>query len=176
MEAIQAEKAKFDFIQTDCDAEKNSLSELNEDLTKSLKEARNEIKSLTSSSNSCQAKLIRKDKTIADSLERRKELTTNLVDLRSNLTTANTNLFECEDRIAKASKEEEEVNALDVKENQYQIREEASVLKEIQCQHFRRAEIQSLTNKVVDKNFQLLDLRGNLIILPDFRYTSCILP
>ena len=73
MEAIQAEKAKFDFIQTDCDAEKDSLSELNEDLTKSLKEARNEIKSLTSSSNSCQAKLIRKDKTIADSLERRKE-------------------------------------------------------------------------------------------------------
>ena len=126
------------------------MSDLNEDLAESLEEAQNEIKSLTLSSNSCQAKLIRKDETIADSLERRKELTTNLVDLRSNLTKANTNLFECEDRIAKASKEEEEVNALDVKENQYQIREEASVLKEIQCQHFRRAEIQLLTNKVVD--------------------------
>ena len=126
------------------------MSELNEDLTKGLEEARNEIKSLTSSSNSCQAKLIRKDRTIADSLERRRDLTANLVDLRGNLTTANTNLFECEDRIAKASKEEEEVNALDVKENQYQVREEASVLMEIQCQHFRRAEVQSLTNKVVE--------------------------
>ena len=176
MDAIQAEKAKFNFVQADCDSEKDSLSELNEDLTKSLEEAQNEIKSLTSSSNSCQAKLIRKDKTIADSLESRKELTASLVDLRSNLTTANTNLFECEDRIAKASKEEEEVNALDVKENQYQVREEANVLKEIQCQHFRRAEIQLLTNKVVDKKFQLLDLHGNLIILTDFRYTSCILP
>ena len=150
MEAIQAEKAKFDFIQTDCDSEKDSLRELNEDLTKSLEEAQNEIKSLTSSSNSCQAKLIRKDKTIADSLERRKDLTANLVDLRSNLTTANTNLFECEDRIAKAAKEEKEVNALDVKENQYQVREEVSDLMEIQCQHFRRAEVQLLTNKVVE--------------------------
>ena len=150
MEAIQAEKAKFDFIQTDCDSEKDSLRELNEDLTKSLEEAQNEIKSLTSSSNSCQAKLIRKDKTIADSLERRKDLTANLVDLRSNLTTANTNLFECEDRIAKAAKEEKEVNALDVKENQYQVREEASDLMEIQCQRFRRAEVQLLTNKVVE--------------------------
>ena len=150
MEAIQAEKTKFDFIQTDCDSEKDSLSELNEDLTKSLEEAQNEIKSLTSSSNSCQAKLIRKDKTIADSLESRKELTASLVDLRSNLTTANTNLFECESRIAKAAKEEEEVNALDVKENQYQVREERNDLKEIQCQHFRREEVQSLTNKVVE--------------------------
>ena len=150
MEAIQAEKAKFDFIQTDCDSEKDSLRELNEDLTKSLEEAQNEIKSLTSSSNSCQAKLIRKDKTIADSLERRRDLTANLVDLRSNLTTANTNLFECEDRIAKAAKEEKEVNALDVKENQYQVREEVSDLMEIQCQHFRRAEVQLLTNKVVE--------------------------
>ena len=150
MEAIQAEKAKFDFIQTDCDSEKDSLNELNEDLTKSLEEAQNEIKSLTSSSNNCQAKLIRKDKTIADSLESRKELTANLVDLRSNLTTANTNLFECESRIAKAAKEEEEVNALDVKENQYQVREERNDLKEIQCQHFCREEVQSLTNKVVE--------------------------
>ena len=150
MEAIQAEKAKFDFIQTDCDSEKDSLRELNEDLTKSLEEAQNEIKSLTSSSNSCQAKLIRKDKTIADSLERRRDLTANLVDLRSNLTTANTNLFECESRIAKAAKEEEEVNALDVKENQYQVREERNDLKEIQCQHFCREEVQSLTNKVVE--------------------------
>ena len=150
MEAIQAEKAKFDFIQTDCDAEKNSLSELNEDLTKSLKEARNEIKSLTSSSNSCQAKLIRKDKTIADSLERRKELTANLVDLRGNLTTANTNLLECEGMIAKAAKEEEEVNALDAEENQYQVREKASDLMEIQCQSFRSAEVQLLTNKVLE--------------------------
>ena len=150
MEAIQAEKAKFDFIQTDCDSEKDSLRELNEDLTKSLEEAQNEIKSLTSSSNSCQAKLIRKDKTIADSLERRRDLTANLVDLRGNLTTANTNLFECEDRIAKAAKEEKEVNALDVKENQYQVREEVSDLMEIQCQHFRRAEVQLLTNKVVE--------------------------
>ena len=150
MDAIQAEKAKFNFIQADCDSEKDSLSELNEDLTKSLEEAQNEIKSLTSSSNSCQAKLIRKDKTIADSLERRKDLTANLVDLRSNLTTANTNLFECEDRIAKAAKEEKEVNALDVKENQYQVREEVSDLMEIQCQHFRRAEVQLLTNKVVE--------------------------
>ena len=153
MEAIQAEKAKFDFIQTDCDSEKDSLRELNEDLTKSLEEAQNEIKSLTSSSNSCQAKLIRKDKTIADSLERRRDLTANLVDLRGNLTTANTNLFECEDRIAKAAKEEKEVNALDVKENQYQVREEVSDLMEIQRQHFRRAEVQLLTNKVVDKIF-----------------------
>ena len=150
MDAIQAEKAKFNFIQADCDSKKDSLSELNEDLTKSLEEAQNEIKSLTSSSNSCQAKLIRKDKTIADSLESRKELTANLVDLRSNLTTANTNLFECESRIAKAAKEEEEVNALDVKENQYQVREERNDLKEIQCQHFRREEVQSLTNKVVE--------------------------
>ena len=150
MEAIQAEKAKFDFIQTDCDAEKNSLSELNEDLTKSLEEARNEIKSLTSSSNSCQAKLIRKDKTIADSLERRKELTANLVDLRGNLTTANTNLLECEGMIAKAAKEEEEVNALDAEENQYQVREKASDLMEIQCQSFRSAEVQLLTNKVLE--------------------------
>ena len=126
------------------------MSELNEDLTKGLEEARNEIKSLTSSSNSCQAKLIRKDKTIADSLERRKELTTNLVDLRSNLTTANTNLFECEDRIAKAAKEEKEVNALDVKENQYQVREEANNSMEIRCQSFRNAEVQLLTNKVVE--------------------------
>ena len=150
MDAIQAEKAKFNFVQADCDSEKYSLSELNEDLTKSLEEAQNEIKSLTSSSNNCQAKLIRKDKTITDSLERRKDLTANLVDLRSNLTTANTNLFECEDRIAKAAKEEEEVNALDVKENQYQVREERNDLKEIQCQHFRREEVQSLTNKVVE--------------------------
>ena len=150
MDAIQAEKAKFNFVQADCDSEKDSLSELNEDLTKSLEEAQNEIKSLTSSSNSCQAKLIRKDKTIADSLESRKELTASLVDLRSNLTTANTNLFECEGRIAKAAKEEEEVNALDVKENQYQVREERNDLKEIQCQHFCREEVQSLTNKVVE--------------------------
>ena len=124
------------------------MSDLNEDLRESLEEAQNEIKSLTLSSNSCQAKLIRKDKTIADSLERRKELTANLVDLRGNLTTANTNLLECEDMIAKAAKEEEEVNALDAEENQYQVREETSNLMEIQCQSFRSAEVQLLTNKV----------------------------
>ena len=156
-EAVQAEKSKLGFIQADCDSEKDSLSKLNEDLRESLEEAQEEIKSLTSSSNGCQEKLIQKDKTISNSLYRRQELTSKLLDLQNNLTTANTNLFECEDRIAKASKEEEEVNALDVKENQYQVREEASVLKEIQCQHFRRAEIQLLTNKVVDKKFQLLD-------------------
>ena len=77
------------------------MSDLNEDLAESLKETQNEIKSLTLSSNSCQAKLIRKDKTIADSLERRKELTANLVEVRGNLTTANTNLLKCEDMIAK---------------------------------------------------------------------------
>ena len=123
---------------------------MNEDLAESLGEAQNEIKSLTSSSNSCQAKLIRKDKTIADSLERRKELTANLVDLRGNLTTANTNLLECEGMIAKAAKEEEEVNALDAEENQYQVREKASDLMEIQCQSFRSAEVQLLTNKVLE--------------------------
>ena len=126
------------------------MSDLNEDLAESLKEAQNEIKSLTLSSNSCQAKLIRKDKTIADSLERRKELTANLVEVRGNLTTANTNLLECEDMIAKAAKEEEEVNALDAKENQYQVREKASDLMEIQCQSFRSAEVQLLTNKVLE--------------------------
>ena len=126
------------------------MSDLNEDLAESLGEAQKEIKSLTSSSNSCQAKLIRKDKTIADSLERRKELTANLVDLRGNLTTANTNLLECEGMIAKAAKEEEEVNALDAEENQYQVREKASDLMEIQCQSFRSAEVQLLTNKVLE--------------------------
>lgn len=126
------------------------MSDLNEDLAESLEEAQNEIKSLTLSSNSCQAKLIRKDKTIADSLERRKELTANLVEVRGNLTTANTNLLECEDMIAKAAKEEEEVNALDAKENQYQVRENASDLMEIQCQSFRSAEVQLLTNKVLE--------------------------
>lgn len=126
------------------------MSDLNEDLAESLKETQNEIKSLTLSSNSCQAKLIRKDKTIADSLERRKELTANLVEVRGNLTTANTNLLECEDMIAKAAKEEEEVNALDAKENQYQVREKASDLMEIQCQSFRSAEVQLLTNKVLE--------------------------
>lgn len=126
------------------------MSDLNEDLAESLKETQNEIKSLTLSSNSCQAKLIRKDKTIADSLERRKELTANLVEVRGNLTTANTNLLECEDMIAKAAKEEEEVNALDAKENQYQVRENASDLMEIQCQSFRSAEVQLLTNKVLE--------------------------
>ena len=126
------------------------MSDLNEDLAESLEEAQNEIKSLTLSSNSCQAKLIRKDKTIADSLERRKELTANLVEVRGNLTTANTNLLECEDMIAKAAKEEEEVNALDAKENQYQVRENASDLMEIRCQSFRSAEVQLLTNKVLE--------------------------
>ena len=126
------------------------MSDLNEDLAESLKETQNEIKSLTLSSNSCQAKLIRKDKTIADSLERRKELTANLVEVRGNLTTANTNLLKCEDMIAKAAKEEEEVNALDAKENQYQVREKASDLMEIQCQSFRSAEVQLLTNKVLE--------------------------
>ena len=126
------------------------MSDLNEDLAESLKETQNEIKSLTLSSNSCQAKLIRKDKTIADSLERRKELTANLVEVRGNLTTANTNLLECEGMIAKAAKEEEEVNALDAKENQYQVREKASDLMEIQCQSFRSAEVQLLTNKVLE--------------------------
>ena len=126
------------------------MSDLNEDLAESLKEAQNEIKSLTLSSNSCQAKLIRKDKTIADSLERRKELTANLVEVRGNLTTANTNLLKCEDMIAKAAKEEEEVNALDAKENQYQVRENASDLMEIRCQSFRSAEVQLLTNKVLE--------------------------
>ena len=126
------------------------MSDLNEDLAESLEEAQNEIKSLTLSSNSCQAKLIRKDKTIADSLERRKELTANLVEVRGNLTTANTNLLKCEDMIAKAAKEEEEVNALDAKENQYQVREKASDLMEIQCQSFRSAEVQLLTNKVLE--------------------------
>ena len=125
------------------------MSDLNEDLSESLEEAQNEIKSLTSSSNSCQAKLIQKDKTIADSLDRRKELTVNLVDLQSNLTTANTNLLECEDLIAKAAKEKEEVNALDAEE-EYQVREEASNSMEIQCQGFRNAEVQLLTNKVVE--------------------------
>ena len=126
------------------------MSDLNEDLAESLKETQNEIKSLTLSSNSCQAKLIRKDKTIADSLERRKELTANLVEVRGNLTTANTNLLKCEDMIAKAAKEEEEVNALGAKENQYQVREKASDLMEIQCQSFRSAEVQLLTNKVLE--------------------------
>ena len=124
------------------------MSDLNEDLSESLEEAQNEIKSLTLSSNSCQAKLMQKDETIADSLDRRKELTVNLVDLRSNLTTANTNLLECEDLIAKAAKEKEEVNALDAEEDQYQVREEASNSMEIQCQGFRNAEVQLLTNKV----------------------------
>ena len=126
------------------------MSDLNEDLRESLEEAQNEIKSLTSSSNSCQAKLIQKDETIADSLDRRKELTVNLVDLRSNLTTANTNLLECEDLIAKAAKEKEEENALDAEEDQYQVREEASNSMEIRCQSFRNEEVQLLTNKVVE--------------------------
>ena len=126
------------------------MSDLNEDLRESLEEAQNEIKSLTSSSNNCQAKLIQKDKTIADSLDRRKELTANLVDLHSNLTTANTNLLECEDLFAKAANVKEEVNALDAEENQYQVKEEASNLMEIQCQSFRSAEVQLLTNKVVE--------------------------
>ena len=124
------------------------MSDLNEDLSESLEEAQNEIKSLTLSSNSCQAKLIQKDGTIADSLDRRKELTVNLVDLRSNLTTANTNLLECEDLIAKAAKEN--VNALDAEEDQYQIREEANNSMEIRCQSFRNEEVQLLTNKVVE--------------------------
>ena len=124
------------------------MSDLNEDLSESLEEAQNEIKSLTLSSNSCQAKLMQKDETIADSLDRRKELTVNLVDLRSNLTTANTNLLECEDLIAKAAKEK--VNALDAEEDQYQIREEANNSMEIRCQSFRNEEVQLLTNKVVE--------------------------
>ena len=126
------------------------MSDLNEDLRESLEEAQNEIKSLTSSSSNCQAKLIQKDKTIADSLDRRKELTANLVGLQSNLTTANTNLIECEDLIAKAAKEKEGVDALDAEEDQYQVREEASYSIEIQCQNFRNAEVQLLTNKVVE--------------------------
>ena len=125
------------------------MSDLNEDLSESLEEAQNEIKSLTLSSNSCQAKLIQKDETIADSLDRRKELTVNLVNLHSNLTTANTNLLECEELLAKAAKEREEVDALDGEE-EYQVREEASNSMEIQCQGFRNAEVQLLTNKVVE--------------------------
>ena len=126
------------------------MSDLNEDLSESLEEAQNEIKSLTLSSNSCQAKLMQKDDTIADSLDRRKELTVNLVNLHSNLTTANTNLLECEDLIAKAAKEKEEVNALDAEEDQYQVREEANNSMEIRCQSFRNEEVQLLTNKVVE--------------------------
>ena len=126
------------------------MSELNEDLRESLEEAQNEIKSLTSSSNSCQAKLIQKDKTIANSLDRRKELTANLVDLRGNLTAANANLLECEDLLAMAAKEKEEMDALKAKGDQYQMVGEASNSMEIQCQSFRNAEVQLMTNKVVE--------------------------
>ena len=147
-EAVQAEKSKLGFIQADCDSKKNSLSKLNEDLRESLEEAQEEIKSLTSSSNSCQEKLIQKDKTISNSLFRRQELTSKLLDLQNNLTTANTNLLECEDLLAMAAKEKEEVDALDDGGYQYQVREEASNSMEIQCQSFQNAEVQLLTNKV----------------------------
>ena len=113
LEAVQAEKNKLSFIQTDCDSEKESLSKLNEDLRESLEEAQNGIQSLTSTSTSCQAKLVQKDKTIANSLDRRKELTSKLLDLQNNLTTANTNLLECEDLLAMASEEKEEVDDVD---------------------------------------------------------------
>ena len=66
------------------------------------------------------------------------------------MTTANTNLLECEDLIAKAAKEKEEVNALDAEEDQYQVREEANNSMEIRCQSFRNEEVQLLTNKVVE--------------------------
>ena len=126
------------------------MSELNEDLRESLEEAQNGIKSLTSSSNSCQAKLIQKDKTIANSLDRRKELTANLVDLRGNLTAANANLLECEDLLAMAAKEKEEMDALKAKGGRYQIMGEASNYMEIQCQSFLNAKVQLMTNKVVE--------------------------
>ena len=142
LEAVQAEKNKLSFIQTDCDSEKESLSKLNEDLRESLEEAQNGIQSLTSTSTSCQAKLVQKDKTIANSLDRRKELTSKLLDLQNNLTTANTNLLECEDLLAMASEEKEEY--------QYQVRKEASNSMEIRCQGFQNAEIQLLTNKVME--------------------------
>ena len=150
LEAVQAEKNKLSFIQTDCDSEKESLSKLNEDLRESLEEAQNGIQSLTSTSTSCQAKLVQKDKTIANSLDRRKELTSKLLDLQNNLTTANTNLLECEDLLAMASEEKEEVDALDNEEYQYQVRKEASNSMEIRCQGFQNAEIQLLTNKVME--------------------------
>ena len=142
LEAVQAEKNKLSFIQTDCDSEKESLSKLNEDLRESLEEAQNGIQSLTSTSTSCQAKLVQKDKTIANSLDRRKELTSKLLDLQNNLTTANTNLLECEDLLAMASEEKEEY--------QYQVRKEASNSMEIRCQGFQNAEIQLLTTKVME--------------------------
>ena len=148
LEAVQAEKNKLSFIQTDCDSEKESLSKLNEDLRESLEEAQNGIQSLTSTSTSCQAKLVQRDKTIAKSLDRRKELTSKLLDLQNNLTTANTNLLECEGLLA--SEEKEEVDALDNEEYQYQVRKEASNSMEIRCQGFRNAEIQLLTNKVME--------------------------
>ena len=147
-EAVQAEKSKLGFIQADCDSDKDSLSKLNEDLREGLEEAQEEIKSLTSSSNGCQEKLIQKDKTISNSLFRRQELTSKLLDLQNNLTTANTNLFECEDMLAMAAKEKEEVDALDDGGYQYQVREEASNSMEIHCQSFQNAEVQLLTNKV----------------------------
>ena len=147
-EAVQAEKSKLGFIQADCDSEKDTLSKLNEDLREGLEEAQEEIKSLTSSSNGCQEKLIQKDKTISNSLFRRQELTSKLLDLQNNLTTANTNLFKCEDLLAKAAKEKEEVDALDDGGYQYQVREEASNSMEIHCQSFQNAEVQLLTNKV----------------------------
>ena len=148
LEAVQAEKNKLSFIQTDCDSEKESLSKLNEDLRESLEEAQNGIQSLTSTSTSCQAKLVQRDKTIAKSLDRRKELTSKLLDLQNNLTTANTNLLECEGLLA--SEEKEEVDALDNEEYQYQVRKEASNSMEIRCQGFQNAEIQLLTNKVME--------------------------
>ena len=149
-EAVQAEKNKLGFVQADCDSEKESLSKLNEDLREGLEEAQEGIKSLTSSSNGCQEKLIQKDKTISNSLFRRQELTSKLLDLQNNLTTANTNLFECEDLLTMAAKEKEEVDALDDGGYQYQVREEASNSMEIRCQSFQNAEVQILTNKVVE--------------------------
>ena len=147
-EAVQAEKSKLGFIQADCDSEKDTLSKLNEDLREGLEEAQEGIKSLTLSSNGCQAKLIQKDKTISNSLYRRQELTSKLLDLQNNLTTANTNLFECEDLLAMAAKEKEEVDALDDGGYQYQVREETSNSMDIRCQSFQNAEVQLLTNKV----------------------------
>ena len=94
---MQVEKLKLETIQNECSMDKKQLNTLNKSMRKNLGAIKEDNKALTLSNSGCQAKLLKKDDEITNSLDSRNELTRELINIQGTLTDVSTRLSQCEE-------------------------------------------------------------------------------
>ena len=94
---MQVEKLKLETIQNECSMDKKQLNTLNKSMRKNLGAIKEDNKALTLSNSGCQAKLLKKDDEITNSLASRNELTRELINIQGTLTDVSTRLSQCEE-------------------------------------------------------------------------------